>query len=76
MNKLLEMVSGTNGISSARVFTAIMIIGAFIEWMHEVFVGSGVWNPSATTVTIILGAMGNNVIQKSIDIKKVKKANK
>lgn len=67
MNKIIEMLSGRYGISSARVFTAIMVIGAFIEWMHEIFIGSGIWNPSVTTVTIIIGAMGNNVVQKKLE---------
>ena len=70
MNKFVEIFSGATGLSSGRVFTGFMVLGAFVEWMHCVWLGDGIWNPSATTVTIILGAMGNNAAQKIIEKKK------
>lgn len=70
MNKLIEMFSGATGLSSGRVFSACMVLGAFVEWMHCVWLGDGIWKPSATTVTIILGSLGNNAVQKVIEKKK------
>lgn len=63
MKKLLEFLEETNGqFSSKRLFTLLVVISTIVDWMHQIWMVGGIWEPSYQTIAMVLGVLGFQVL--------------
>ncbi len=67
MERLLQIIQDDKGhLSSVRIIMFLMGISGVVDWQHAVWT-SGVWTPTTTTVTIILGSIGFKTLSKKFE---------
>lgn len=60
----LEFLQESNGqLSSARLFALLICLSFIVDYQRVIWTG-GQFNPSATVIGVVLGAMGLKVAQK------------
>ena len=67
MNKIIEMLSGENGISTVRVASMLILLFVMINWTYLTW-KTGVKQPlSWEEIGIVLGALGIKVAQRPFE---------
>lgn len=70
MKLLLKFFSEDNGReSSTRLFCAVIVLSAIIDWQHTVWLGTEPWNPNYEVLGLVAYALGIKVWQKKLEEK-------
>lgn len=73
MKLLLKFLSEDNGReSSTRLFCAMIVLSAIVDWQHAVWLSDGGWNPNYEVLGLVAYALGIKVWQKKME-EKIKK---
>jgi len=56
----------TGKFSITKLFSLFIIVSAIIEWQYAYWIRPGIWHPTKSTIGLIIGVIGVNILQKIV----------